>query len=69
MKVIPVRRRGTHRVVLRDSVAPFGGGDWGDDGQIYFTHNNREPRPGGVRPAVPSPRISRSGLRRRRRGA
>ena len=40
MKVISITE-GTTRVVLRDSVAPFGGADWGDDGQIYFTHNNR----------------------------
>ncbi len=32
---------GVARTVVADSVASFGGGDWGDDGQIYFTHARR----------------------------
>ncbi len=32
---------GVARTVVADSVASFGGGDWGDDGQIYFTHSAR----------------------------
>jgi serine/threonine-protein kinase len=40
MKVIPVAG-GVARTLVPDSVAPYGGGDWGDDGQIVFTHVNR----------------------------
>ncbi len=36
LKVIPVVG-GVARTVVSDSVAQYGGGDWGDDGQIYFT--------------------------------
>ncbi len=32
---------GVIRTLVQDSVASFGGADWGDDGQIYFTHANR----------------------------
>ena len=32
---------GVARTVVSDSVANFGGGDWGDNGQIYFTNANR----------------------------
>ena len=32
---------GVARIVVQDSVAPFGGADWGDDGQIYFTNAAR----------------------------
>jgi len=37
LKVISVAG-GVARIVLQDSLAQFGGADWGDDGQIYFTH-------------------------------
>ena len=40
IKVIPVAG-GVARTVVPDSVAPFGGGDWGDDDQIVYTHINR----------------------------
>jgi serine/threonine-protein kinase len=40
MKVIPVSG-GVARTVVQDSVASFGGADWGDNGQIYFTNNSR----------------------------
>ena len=40
IKVIPVAG-GVARTVVPDSVAPFGGGDWGDNDQIVFTHINR----------------------------
>ena len=32
---------GTTRVLVQDSVAFFGGGSWGDDGNVYFTHDRR----------------------------
>jgi eukaryotic-like serine/threonine-protein kinase len=32
---------GVPRTVVADSVASYGGGDWGDDGQIYFTTASR----------------------------
>ena len=52
LKVIAVSG-GVSRTVAGDSVASFGGGDWGDDGQIYFTHSTRglarvAPSGGGV---------------------
>jgi serine/threonine-protein kinase len=37
MKVISITG-GVARTVLQDSLAAFGGADWGDDGQIYFTN-------------------------------
>jgi eukaryotic-like serine/threonine-protein kinase len=40
LKVIPVAG-GVARTLVQDSVASFGGGDWGDDGQIYFTNSSR----------------------------
>jgi len=40
MKVIPVAG-GVARTVVPDSVAPFGGGDWGDNDAIVFTHIDR----------------------------
>ena len=40
LKVVPVDG-GVARVVVQDSVAAFGGGSWGDDGQIYFTESIR----------------------------
>jgi serine/threonine-protein kinase len=40
LKVIPTAG-GVARTVVQDSVAPFGGADWGDDDQIYFTHITR----------------------------
>jgi serine/threonine-protein kinase len=40
MKVIPAAG-GVARTVVQDSVASFGGADWGDDGQIYFTNSSR----------------------------
>jgi len=40
LKVISVAD-GTTRILVQDSLAPYGGADWGDDGQIYFTHANR----------------------------
>ena len=40
MRVIPVGG-GVVRTVVQDSVASFGGADWGDDGQIYFTNSAR----------------------------
>jgi serine/threonine-protein kinase len=32
---------GVARTVVQDSVANYGGGDWGDDGHIYFTNDHR----------------------------
>jgi len=32
---------GVVRTLVQDSVASFGGADWGDDGQIYFTNSGR----------------------------
>ncbi|TFG37449.1 MAG: hypothetical protein E4H44_05250, partial [Candidatus Aminicenantes bacterium] len=40
LKVIPANGSAA-RVVVDDSVASYGGGDWGDDGNIYFTNNGR----------------------------
>ena len=40
IKVIPVAG-GVARTVVPDSVAPFGGGAWGDDDRIVFTHIDR----------------------------
>jgi len=40
MKITSIAE-GVTRTVLQDSIAPFGGGSWGDDGQIYFTHASR----------------------------
>ena len=40
LKVIPATG-GTTRVVVQDSVAFFGGGNWGDDGNVYFTDDMR----------------------------
>jgi serine/threonine-protein kinase len=40
MKVIPAAG-GVARTVVQDSVASFGGADWGDNGQIYFVHSSR----------------------------
>jgi eukaryotic-like serine/threonine-protein kinase len=40
LKVISVSG-GVPRTVVADSIASFGGGDWGDDGQIYFTNAAR----------------------------
>ncbi len=40
LKVTPTTG-GVARVVVDDSVANYGGGDWGDDGNIYFTRDNR----------------------------
>jgi serine/threonine-protein kinase len=40
IKVIPAAG-GVARTVVPDSVAPFGGGDWGDNDQIVFTHIDR----------------------------
>ncbi|HSE67716.1 MAG TPA: protein kinase [Gemmatimonadales bacterium] len=40
LKVIPAAG-GVVRTVVQDSVASFGGADWGDDGQIYFTNSSR----------------------------
>src|SRR5262249_362306 len=40
LKVIPVAG-GVARTVGTDSVASFGGADWGDDGNIYFTDATR----------------------------
>ncbi len=40
MKVIPAGG-GVARTVVPDSVASFGGADWGDNGQIYFTNSSR----------------------------
>ena len=40
MRVIPVGG-GVVRTIVQDSVASFGGADWGDDGQIYFTNSGR----------------------------
>jgi eukaryotic-like serine/threonine-protein kinase len=40
MKVISARG-GVARTVVKDSIASFGGADWGDDGQIYFTNSQR----------------------------
>ncbi len=39
IKVIPAAG-GVARTVVQDSVSGFGA-DWGDDGQIYFSHSNR----------------------------
>ncbi|HOX21034.1 MAG TPA: protein kinase [Gemmatimonadales bacterium] len=40
LKVVSVAG-GTTRVLVQDSVAFFGGGSWGDDGNVYFTHDRR----------------------------
>ncbi|MES2305198.1 MAG: protein kinase [Gemmatimonadota bacterium] len=40
LRVIPVAG-GVARTVVEDSVSSFGGADWGDDGQIYFTNSRR----------------------------
>ena len=40
MKVIPAGG-GVARTVVQDSVASFGGADWCDNGQIYFTNSAR----------------------------
>jgi len=40
LKVIPATG-GVARVVVGDSVASYGGGSWGDDGNIYFTDDMR----------------------------
>ncbi len=40
IKVVPVSG-GVARIVVQDSAATYGGGSWGDDGQIYFTRANR----------------------------
>ena len=40
LKVIPAAG-GVARTVLEDSIAPFGGASWADDGQIYFTAAGR----------------------------
>jgi Tol biopolymer transport system component/tRNA A-37 threonylcarbamoyl transferase component Bud32 len=40
MKVVAVGG-GVARTVLADSIATYGGADWGDDGQIYFTNAER----------------------------
>ena len=40
MRVIPAAG-GVVRTVVQDSVATFGGADWGDDGRIYFTNSAR----------------------------
>ena len=40
LRVVPTAG-GVVRTVLQDSVASFGGADWGDDGQIYFTNSAR----------------------------
>ena len=40
MKVIPAAG-GVARTVIEDSIAPFGGASWADDGQIYFTDASR----------------------------
>jgi serine/threonine-protein kinase len=58
MKIIPVVG-GVARTVVQDSVASFGGADWGDDGQIYFTNAarglSRVPAAGGAITLVASP--------------
>jgi serine/threonine protein kinase/Tol biopolymer transport system component len=58
MKVIPVIG-GVARTVVQDSVASFGGADWGDDGQIYFTNAarglSRVPANGGAITLIASP--------------
>ncbi|MEO5824971.1 MAG: protein kinase [Gemmatimonadales bacterium] len=38
--VVASLKGGTTRTVVSDSVSPFGA-DWGDDGNIYFTHADR----------------------------
>ncbi len=40
LKVISVKG-GVARILVPDSVADYGGGDWGDNGQIYFTQATR----------------------------
>ncbi|HET9294807.1 MAG TPA: protein kinase, partial [Gemmatimonadales bacterium] len=40
LKVISIAD-GTSRTLVPDSVASYGGADWGDNGQIYFTHARR----------------------------
>jgi eukaryotic-like serine/threonine-protein kinase len=40
MKVVPATG-GVVRTVVKDSIATFGGADWGDNGQIYFTNSSR----------------------------
>ena len=48
MKVIAVTG-GAARIVVQDSVASYGGADWADDGQIYFTQATR-----GIGKVLPS---------------
>jgi serine/threonine-protein kinase len=40
LRVTPLAGGGA-RTVVEDSVAPFGGASWGDNGEIYFTNSNR----------------------------
>jgi serine/threonine-protein kinase len=40
LRLIPVSG-GVARTVVEDSIAAFGGGAWGDDGNIYFTNSSR----------------------------
>ncbi|MEO8227367.1 MAG: hypothetical protein ABI637_08030, partial [Gemmatimonadota bacterium] len=40
IKVVPATG-GVARTILTDSVAAYGGGDWGDDGNIYFANIDR----------------------------
>ena len=40
LRIVPVSG-GVVRTLVQDSVASFGGADWGDDGQIYFTNSGR----------------------------
>jgi serine/threonine-protein kinase len=40
MKAIPAVG-GVARTVVKDSIATFGGADWADNGQIYFTNSSR----------------------------
>ena len=58
LKVVPATG-GVARTVVQDSVASFGGGDWGDDGQIYFTNSarglSRVAATGGVVTRISSP--------------
>jgi Tol biopolymer transport system component len=65
LKVVPLSG-GVARTVVQDSVARFGGADWGDDGQIYFTHANRGlarvASSGGAVTKVSHPDTARSAL-------
>jgi len=58
MKVIPAAG-GVARTVVKDSIATFGGADWADNGQIYFTNSarglSRVPAGGGIVTPVSSP--------------